>query len=284
MSLQAHALEAVRKWIRPGWRAALASGVLYGLLRVVAPRRKVALGNMEIAFPKSSPSWRRENLSRVYRHFAASLAEYLVVQNDPSLVDKWFIDSSGLEWLREQASEGRGAVILMAHFGSWELMAAWLARRGFPIYGIIKDPDDRDLAELIEKYRRNIGGRPISKQSALKEPVRRLREGGMVVIAGDQNWGGKGALRIPFFGKDCQTAGGPAAFAIMAEVPLIPVAATRLGSFRYRIDIGPPIDEPGDGTREEKMLIMTREASLWTERMIRKAPEQGLWMHRRWRD
>ncbi|HPA58951.1 MAG TPA: lysophospholipid acyltransferase family protein [Synergistales bacterium] len=284
MSLQAHALEAVRKWIRPGWRADLVSGVLYGSLRVVAPRREVALRNMEIAFPESSPSWRRENLSRVYRHFAASLAEYLVVQNAPSLVDEWFIQSYGLEWLQKQASRGKGAVILMAHFGSWELMAAWLARRGFPIYGIIKDPDDRDLAELIEKYRRNIGGRPISKQFTLKEPVRRLRDGGMVVIAGDQNWGGNGALRIPFFGKECKTPGGPAAFAIMAEVPLIPVAATRLGSFRYRIDIGPPIDEPCVGTREEKMLTMTREASLWTERVIRKAPEQWLWMHRRWRD
>jgi KDO2-lipid IV(A) lauroyltransferase len=212
------------------------------------------------------------------------LAEYLVVQNDPAQVDDWFVASSGLEWLQKQASIGKGAVILMVHFGSWELMSAWLGRRGFPLYAVIQEPDDGDLAKLIEKYRRNIGGKPIPKRSMLTEPVKRLREGAMVVLAGDQNWRGKGALRLPFFGKECGTAGGPAAFSIMAEVPLLPVAVTRLGPFKYRIDIGPPIVQPLEGSREAKVMAMTREANSWIEELIRKAPEQWLWMHRRWRD
>jgi KDO2-lipid IV(A) lauroyltransferase len=284
MSLQSGTLEAVRNWVRPGWRANLLTAVLRVALWVIAPRGKVALQNMEIAFPGSTPSWRRKNLSRVYHHFAASLAEYLVVQNDPAQVDDWFVASSGLEWLQKQASIGKGAVILMVHFGSWELMSAWLGRRGFPLYAVIQEPDDGDLAKLIEKYRRNIGGKPIPKRSMLTEPVKRLREGAMVVLAGDQNWRGKGALRLPFFGKECGTAGGPAAFSIMAEVPLLPVAVTRLGPFKYRIDIGPPIVQPLEGSREAKVMAMTREANSWIEELIRKAPEQWLWMHRRWRD
>ena len=284
MSLQSGLLEAARKWVRPGWRAGLLTGVLYGALRLLAPRRRMALSNMAIAFPGSTPAWRKKNLSRVYRHFAASLTEYLVVQNAPALVDGWFVASSGLEWLSGQASVGKGAVLLMAHFGSWELMAAWLGRRGFDLYGVIQEPEDIDLAELIEKYRRNIGGKPIPKRSMLTEPVRRLREGAMVVLAGDLHWGGNGALSLSFFGKECGTAGGPASFAIMAGVPLVPVAATRLGPFKYRIDIGPPIEQPPEGSRETRVVAMTREANRWIEGLIRKAPEQWLWMHRRWRD
>ncbi len=284
MSLQARVLDGIRKWIRPGWRASLVSGSVYAILCVIRPRRSVAIANMETAFPDSTPAWRRKNLSRVYRHFASILAEYLAVQNDPSIVLKWFVECEGKEYLDRQISAGKGAVLLMSHFGNWELMAAWLVQNGFPVYGVIQNPSDPGLAELIDRYRKNIGGKPIPKRFMLREPVKRLKEGKMVVVAGDQNWGGRGALRIPFFGKECGTASGPASFAILADVPLVPVAAFRLGSFSYRMEIGPPINEPPSGTREEKVLEMTSAANRWTESIIKKAPEQWLWMHRRWRN
>lgn len=284
MSLQAGLLDGIRKWIRPGWRASFVTGCVYLFLRIIRPRNGVALSNMELAFPDSCPAWRKKTLSRVYLHFASILSEYLVVQNDPRQVLEWFTACEGKEYLDRQISSGKGAVLLMSHFGNWELMAAWLAQNGFPIYGVIQNPSEPGLADLIERYRKNIGGRPIPKQFMLREPVKRLKEGKMVVVAGDQNWGGRGALRIPFFGKECGTAGGPAGFALIAEVPLIPVAAFRLGSFSYRMEIGPPIEEPPHGTREEKVLEMTVAANRWTESIITRAPEQWLWMHRRWRD
>lgn len=284
MSLQAELLDCIRRWIRPGWRASFATAFVYALLRVIRPRRSVALDNMEIAFPESSESWRRDNLSRVYLHFASILSEYLVVQNDPSRVIEWFEECEGKHYLDRQIAEGRGAVLLMSHFGNWELMAAWLAKKGYPVYGVIQTPSDPGLAELIDRYRKNIGGTPIPKQFMLLEPVKRLREGKMVVMAGDQYWRGRGALRIPFFGKECGTAGGPAGFSLVAGVPLIPVVAFRLGSFRYRLEIGPPIEEPTCATRSEKVLEMSLAANRWTESIIKKAPEQWLWMHRRWRD
>lgn len=284
MSLQSGTLEAVRKWIKPGLRSGMVTWAVYSALRVIRPRSAVALSNLKIAFPDSTPSWREKTLAGVYRHFAAVLSEYLVVQNNPSQVLDWFVETKGENWLEKQKEEGRGAVLLMSHFGSWELMAAWIACRGYPVYGVIQNPKDEDLADLIDSYRKNIGGKPIPKQFMLREPVKRLKEGNMVVLAGDQNWGGKGALRLPFFGKECGTAGGPAGFALIAQVPLIPVAAFRLGPFRYSIEIGPPIDEPDAGSREERVLAMTKAANLWTEGIIRRAPEQWLWMHRRWRD
>lgn len=284
MSLQAGLLDGIRKWIRPGWRASFVTGFVYSLLRIIRPRESVALANMEVAFPDSDPAWRRKNLSKVYLHFSSILSEYLVAQNEPAKVLDWFIECRGKDYLDRQLLSRKGAVLLMSHFGNWELMAAWLVQNGFPVYGVIQNPSDTGLAELIDRYRKNIGGKPIPKRFMLREPVKRLREGNMVVVAGDQNWGGRGALRIPFFGKDCGTAGGPAGFALIAEVPLVPVAAFRLAPFRYRMEIGPPIEEPSYGTREEKVLEMTIAANQWTESIIKRAPEQWLWMHRRWRD
>lgn len=284
MSLQAGLLDGIRKWIRPGWKASFMTWCVYSFLRMIRPRAGIALANLKLAFPDSDPAWRRRTLSKVYLHFSSILSEYLVVQNDPAQVLEWFTECKGKEYLDSQISSRKGAVLLMSHFGNWELMAAWLAQNGFPIYGVIQNPKDPGLAELIGRYRKNIGGEPIPKQFMLREPVKRLKEGKMVVMAGDQNWCGKGALRIPFFGKECGTAGGPSGYALLADVPLIPVAAFRLGPFNYRMEIGPPIDEPSRGTREAKVLEMTLAANQWTENLIKRAPEQWLWMHRRWRD
>ncbi len=284
MSFQADLLDGIRKWIRPGWRSSLVTRVVYVLLLIVRPRRGVALENMKIAFPASTSRWRSKNLSRVYSHFASILSEYLVVQNGPEQVVEWFKETRGMELLERQREEGKGAVLLMSHFGNWELMAAFLVQRGFQIYGVIQNPVDPGLAALIERYRKNIGGKPIPKQFMLRDPIKRLREGNMVVVAGDQNWGGKGALRISFFGRDCGTAGGPAGFSLIADVPLLPAVAFRTGSFSYRLEIGPAIKKPVTGTRDEKIIEMTAAACKWNESIIERAPEQWLWMHRRWRD
>ena len=284
MSLQVDLLECIRKWTRPGWRSSFVTRFVYVLLRIVRPRKGVALENMKIAFPRSSPWWRRKNLSRVYLHFSSILSEYLVVQNGPEQVVEWFKETRGMELLERQREEGKGAVLLMSHFGNWELMAAFLAQKGFPIYGIIQNPGDPGLAALIEKYRKNIGGKPIPKQFMLRDPVKRLREGNMVVVAGDQNWGGRGALRVPFFGRECGTASGPAGFSLIADVPLVPTVAFRTGSFSYSLEIGPVIEKPEEGTRDEKIMKMTIAACRWNESIIERAPEQWLWMHRRWRN
>ena len=283
MSWKVCVLEGFRKSIRPGWRAKLSAGFIYSVLSAVRPRKQVALDNLKTAFPQSGEAWRNDMLKKIYSHFSWITVEYLAAQNDLNKVDDWFVECEGKEHLDELLAQGRGAVLLMAHLGNWELMGAWLVRQGYPVYAVVRDPDEPDLAALTVQYRENIGVHPIPKEGILKEPVRQLKKGNMVVVAGDQNWGRHG-LQVPFFDKVCGTAGGPAAFGLLSGTPVVPVAAIRKGPFRYAMKILPPLEVPPEGKRDEKVLAMTTEANRVIEDLIRQTPEQWLWMHRRWRD
>lgn len=268
--------------LAPGIRAGAAAHVLSFLLSAYGPRRDVALGNMAVAFPTWSPSRRKKTLRQTYRHFAWILVEYLTAMNEPSSVLEWFVETEGKHYLDEAAEKKQGAVLLFGHFGNWELLGGWLAFSGYPIDAVIREPDDPEFRDLMQSYRHTMGMGTIVKKS-LREPLKRLKQGRFVGIAGDQHWGDMG-IEVPFFDRPCSTASGPAAYALLSGAPLIPIAAYRLGPFRYRFEAQKPVDVPESGSRDDKIREMTMESNKALERMIRRAPEQWLWMHRRWRE
>lgn len=266
----------------PGIRARTVAGVLSVLLAAYGPRRDVALANMALVFPGWEPSKRKQVLRRVYRHYAWILVEYLATLNDPPSVLKWFVKTEGKEFLDETVAKKNGAVLLFGHFGNWELLGGWLAFSGYPIDAMVREPDNSELRDLLQSYRNIMGMGTIAKDS-LREPLKRLKQGRFVGIAGDQHWGSMG-IDVPFFGRSCSTASGPAAYALLSGAPLIPIAAYRLGPFRYCFEAQKPVKIPASGSRDEKIREMTAECNRALEKMIRRAPEQWLWMHRRWRD
>jgi KDO2-lipid IV(A) lauroyltransferase len=237
---------------------------------------------MALAFPEWTPSKRKKTLRGVYRHYAWILVEYLATLNDPPSVRDWFVKAEGKQFLDEALTKKRGAVLLFGHFGNWELLGGWLAFSGYPIDAMVREPDDPDLQGFLESYRNTMGMGTIGKDS-LREPIKRLKQGRFVGIAGDQHWGNMG-IDVPFFGRSCSTAPGPAAYALLSGAPLIPIAAYRLGPFRYFFEAQKPIEVPKTGSRDEKIREMTFESNRALEKMIRRAPEQWLWMHRRWRE
>jgi len=256
--------------------------VLSFLLAAYGPRKDVALRNMGFVFPEWTTSKRKKILRRVYRHYGWILVEYLATLNDPPSVLRWFVKTEGKEFLEEAVAAKRGAVLLFGHFGNWELLGGWLAFSGYPIEAMVREPENSELRDLLQTYRNIMGMGTIAKDS-LREPLKRLKQGRFVGIAGDQHWGGTG-IDVPFFGRVCSTASGPAAYSLLSGAPLIPIAAYRLGPFRYAFEAQKPIEIPDTGSREEKIREMTINCNRALEKMIRRAPEQWLWMHRRWRE
>jgi KDO2-lipid IV(A) lauroyltransferase len=80
------------------------------------------------------------------------------------------------------------------------------------------------------------------------------------------------------------TAPAIAQFAIRLGCVLVPVRTERLKGARFRIIVYPPLDLPATGDRaaDERAVMVTINAMV--ENWIRIAPEQWLWLHRRWRD
>lgn len=266
---------------RGGARATLLDAFLSGMLKTTKPRGKVAMDNLSIAFPQSTQEWRKGMLSKIYSHFASTLVEYIVALNEPNMLTEWYKVVKGKGYLDEALARGRGAVLLFGHLGNWELMGGWLALCGYPVYAMVRKHDDQELEDLIDGFRQRMNLRTIDKDN-IREPIRQLKKGNFVAIAGDQHWGRAG-LEVPFLGKTCSTPSGPATYAILTGAPIIPIATFRRGKFNYSFEAYPPIEPQREGDRQQETYRLTLLANEAIEKMIRKAPEQWLWMHRRWR-
>lgn len=279
MRVKAPLLSCVEALLSEGWRGRGAASLVASLLRLAGPRKTVGLRNLFLAFPDRDERWRRDLLGRVYDHLALSLVEFLVVQKDPDRVLAWFDEVSGLEHFDRALSLGRGVVMLTGHIGNWELLGAWLCRKGYPMYAVVQRNEDAETEALIEASRRRIGLRTLSKSFGMKAALRALKEGAVVALLADQHGGD---FPTDFMGHQAMTFSGPAAFSLLSGAPVVPVVSFRKAPFLHGVRVLPPLVPP-EGDRKEKVEALTRRANAVLESLIRLHPEQWLWLHRRWR-
>ena len=68
-----------------------------------------------------------------------------------------------------------------------------------------------------------------------------------------------------------------------AQVPLIPIYSIRLAPFSYKMCILPPLATGQEGRSRGNIVKLTLKANETLEEMVRRAPEQWFWFHRRWK-
>ena len=133
----------------------------------------------------------------------------------------------GVEHLQSAAARGRGILVLTAHYGNWELLAAAHGLTGLPLSFVIRPLDHPVLDELAARFRRRSGAELIVKRQAVREVLQALRRGRMVGILLDQNATRAEGVFVPFFGVAASTSKGLAVLALRTEAPVVPVFLRR---------------------------------------------------------
>jgi len=188
-------------------------------------------------------------------------------------------------WERALArADQRGAVILTAHFGNWELLAYVHALLGHPITLVHRPMHNPVFDDAITRIRSAPGTRAIRKKAAAKEALRALKQRGILVIPSDQNQTASYGVFVDFFGTPACTTPGVARLAMLTGAPVFPVFLVRDGeSGRHRVEILPEVEMVQTGDREADIRANTQRCSTVVEDMIRRYPEQWIWFHKRWK-
>jgi KDO2-lipid IV(A) lauroyltransferase len=182
---------------------------------------------------------------------------------------------------RVMATHGR-ALVLTAHLGNWELLAAAHRLTPYPLAIVVRPLDAGWLNTLAEEARRKTGVELIAKQGALRPVLDALRRGRMVGILLDQNTARRESVFVPFFGRPASTSRALALLALRTGAPILPIFARRADG-RHRVVIAPPIMPQSRGASEAAVAELTARCTAAIEAAIRAAPEQWLWSHDRWR-
>ena len=181
---------------------------------------------------------------------------------------------------REDIREGRGAFLLTAHIGNWEVAGAYLDYERIPFAAVSRAVPNPYVQALLMRTRR-ASFEIFEKRGAVRGSLRATQEGKWVTVLGDQN-AGKHGVFVPFFGVPASTYPLVASLVTRHGIPLYFGAAIRRGpriAYDMHVDLyHPPTSPVADPV--EHVLVAYHD---WLEALIRAFPEQYFWMHRRWK-
>ena len=259
-----------------GLRGLQGVGAFLGWLwyRAVPIRRAVARENVRLALGLSEPE--TEAIVRgMYLHLGRSAAELLLL---PAVVAGAQLE--GVERLHAALSAGRGAIVVSAHLGNWELLVRGAAAAGRPVHVLTKRMHRR-WAETLWRLARRGGASLLHAQGSGRAVYRALSRGEVVAFVLDQHAPEASALRLPFFGRPASTSAGLARVALHSGAPVVPLFTWREPNGRHRVVFGAPLLPVEPST--EPVEAVTRACLVAIEDAIRAHPEQWLWIHRRWK-
>lgn len=251
-----------------------------GLDRISRDR---TIANLRSAFGDSKSEGEIRSMAvAVYGTLARSAADVIRI---PCLtregVDR-IVESRGLEKLDSAMAQGRGVIGVTAHIGNWELLAAYLALRGYPVSAVSRSMYDPRLDEFLLRSRRAAGVKTIARGESVRALVGALRSGRLLGILMDQHTGVRGVY-IGFLGHAAYTPVGPAALALATGAPLVPMAIHWRDRLRYVVEVRDPVSIERSGNAEQDTRTITEKLNRELGEFILAHPTQWVWMHDRWK-
>jgi len=247
---------------------------------VLARPRRLAIEHLGVAFPELDVGARRCLARSTFRHAGESFAELALW---PQLAAQpEYVIVEGLAALDAAVGAGKGCIAVAAHVGNWELLAATIAHRGYPLTVVARRVHEERFHHLIARFRTGAGIEIVLREDArFWHSVRdALRRGRIVALLIDQDTRGAGVF-VPFFGRPAHTPPGAALLALRGRVPVITAFIQRRPGGGHLIRMAAvPL---GEGNGRGRVTELTARFTAAIEGQIRRAPAEWVWWHERWR-
>jgi KDO2-lipid IV(A) lauroyltransferase len=267
-------------------KLALQAGYALGAVahRVLPHLRRHAEVNLRIAFP-DMPEAERERIKRnVFRNLGRLLGE---VTQFPKLNREniqQVVAYEGLEHYVNALNSGHGVILLTGHIGAWELSVFAHSLNGYPMSFLKRNVDNPLVERLGESYRMRFGNRSIDKKGSVREIIKTLKTGGVVGILADLNTARDEGVFCDFFGTPACTTAGVATLALRTGALVVPgYLLWDEKAHIHRLCFEPPIETIDTGNQKEDVQTNTARYTKVLENVIRRHPDQWLWIHRRWK-
>jgi Kdo2-lipid IVA lauroyltransferase/acyltransferase len=240
--------------------------------------RRIAMRNLEMAYPEKTSSDRKAIVDEVFRSIARLLYTFArFPRMNRKNISDW-IRYEGLEYFQQAKNAGRGVLFATAHLGNWELSAFAHGLMTEPMHVVIRPLDNPAVDRLVEERRQLSGNRLIVKWDGARAILRALHHNEAVGILIDQNTSLQEGVFVNFFGTPACANTAFTKIAARTGAVVIPGFALWLeAEQRYVLRFYPPLKitaDPADDTRHLHALL---------EEVIREFPGQWLWIHRRWK-
>jgi KDO2-lipid IV(A) lauroyltransferase len=245
-------------------------------LRLAASRRHAARTNLALCFPQMPEAEREALLRASFRDFGIGLFEFARAWWGSAAPVRQDLRIEGLEHLHALQAQGRGGLLVSGHFMTLEICGRLLCDH-VPLAGMYRRYRNPVMEWAVRRGRLRYASAMFANED-LRPAMRHLKQGGFLWYAPDQDMRGKDTVFAPFFGVPAATITATHQFARLTGCAVIPFFHRREGD-RYVLRIAPPLED--FPTRDPAADSARVNAAI--EAMVREAPSQYLWIHRRFK-
>ena len=259
-----------------GLQRALGAATGWLALRMLPDRREAARTNLALCLPELDAAAREALLRANFRDVGIGLFEFARAWWGDVAPMRATVRIEGLDILQRLQAEGRGVLLVSGHFMTLELCGRLLCDH-VPLAGMYRRHRSPVMEWAVLRGRLRYASAMFGNGDT-RAAIRHLKRGGVLWYAPDQDMRGKDTVFAPFFGVPAATITATHQFARMTGCAVVPFFHRREGD-RYVLQVGEPLAP----FPTEDAVADSTSVNAAIEAMVRAAPSQYLWLHRRFK-
>jgi len=250
---------------------------------IIPIRKQVTLKNLRKAFPEFSVSDIKKIAFGSYKSFSITLVEMLFIPFMTREQIENAIYCEDAELVKKYYKRYRGLIVLSGHFGNWEYIALSVsAKINVPFHVVVKSQRNPYVDAYLNKGRTRWINKIVPLGASIRKIYAELKAKNIVAMVADQR-GPQEGMRVNFFGQQSSIYPGPAMLAIKTGAPILYGLTIRQPDYSYTAQISEISMENLPADEEKQILEVSQRHMALLESVIRKHPEQWLWMHNIWK-
>ncbi|OGU81501.1 MAG: hypothetical protein A2315_11115 [Ignavibacteria bacterium RIFOXYB2_FULL_35_12] len=250
---------------------------------IIPIRKQVTLKNLRKAFPEFSVSDIKKIAFGSYKSFSITLVEMLFIPFMTREQIENAIYCEDAELVKKYYKRYRGLIVLSGHFGNWEYIALSVsAKINVPFHVVVKSQRNPYVDAYLNKGRTRWINKIVPLGASIRKIYAELKAKNIVAMVADQR-GPQEGMRVNFFGQQSSIYPGPAMLAIKTGAPILYGLTIRQPDYSYTAQISEISMENLPADEEKQIQEVSQRHMALLESVIRKHPEQWLWMHNIWK-
>lgn len=256
-------------------------GIAWILQYVLRYRQNVILTNLGNSFPELDPAATQRILKKYYRNLSDIILEGIkgMSTDEATLIERYrFVNP---ELITNYFTQGKSVVGLVAHYNNWEWGAlATKAQIKGPVIGVSKSIHNQYIDRYIKSRRARFGAEIIDMPQTPRAIIKHKEQASMFVLIADQSpSNGRNAHWINFLNQETACLPGPDKIARRTNYPVVYFDVKRIRRGYYEIEAILLSDQASKLEETDLTKLYFRQL----EKIIKRAPENWLWSHKRWK-
>ena len=243
--------------------------------------RRSVKANLQVIFPEKSNRQLRKISRVMFRNFAKYLVDFFRFEK----LDRRYIEKNikleNLHYFDQVLAKGKGAVVLTAHLGNWELGGVVIAQLGYPFWVVALPHKNKKVNDFFDAQRNSKGVKVIAMGKAVRSCIAQIRNNHLVALVGDRDFSEKGIL-IDFFKRPTHFPEGPAALSLMTGTSIVPGFMLRNPDDSFTLRIEKPIEFTPTGDKIKDLADLIGVYKKIIQDYIRQYPEQWYVFRKFW--